>query len=619
MSHTFLYDRESPDQPEKAGNPFPQGEAPGNSGGNSPAHDSMNPASSKVIPDHLKHGFKLELNPAWVSQVREVIRRGLRRKSSLVFRPKGWRALGSEALQEMGSWPRNLVWRGMTQAEFKNTVGSLKPIWSTGRFSLEGEGTNFAEDPRDAESYVNFGRDDPRNTNQNTYLVGVRRHPDMRKERDGYIKMPSPLPLDFVEVVWEMYPEEGAVVGRTIRSSTRTAATSRDILDRTSRKVLDSARRVRLTPVASGERDGVYTLRAAGSSGTHTVKIRTSRNHVWCACSCPFWQYQGPEFWAKNGGYLLGDPRGTATRPDKRDPKGQNWCCKHVAAALRMYPEVRGKTASFHALPCPKRVAIRFAISRMEHSWAWISPSGRFIEIRDHGRWAWKNHPDILLSYALEEWPSHYKAPAGYMEDILPSLTRDSRIVERQDTPGLVGTEVLQLNSSVLNSRRFKSRQRWMDVLGKGYWLPHERLSREEEKFIERAHQEHGSVFSKETRVLEDSPANKARRKFWKKERQRIGMDLREWASRALHEDGWMSASNTQSVSLADGEKGNRAQWDAFFRVVLSEFEKSRQKELPPDLYVTTPRTIRTLSYEDALEQKASKRTQDAFYEWLLR
>ena len=51
-------------------------------------------------------------------------------------------------------------------------------------------------------------------------------------------------------------------------------------------------------------------------------------------CDCPFWQWQGPEYWAKEGGYLYGKPRGTATPPDQKDPDGEHRLCKHSIAVL---------------------------------------------------------------------------------------------------------------------------------------------------------------------------------------------------------------------------------------------------------------------------------------------
>ena len=52
------------------------------------------------------------------------------------------------------------------------------------------------------------------------------------------------------------------------------------------------------------------------------------------SCNCPFWRWQGPEHWAKQGGYLLGQPQGSASRPEVRDPKHVHPVCKHVYAVL---------------------------------------------------------------------------------------------------------------------------------------------------------------------------------------------------------------------------------------------------------------------------------------------
>jgi hypothetical protein len=52
------------------------------------------------------------------------------------------------------------------------------------------------------------------------------------------------------------------------------------------------------------------------------------------ACNCAFWQWQGPEYWAKTGDYLYGPPRGTATAPKEKDPLGKHRLCKHAQAVV---------------------------------------------------------------------------------------------------------------------------------------------------------------------------------------------------------------------------------------------------------------------------------------------
>ncbi len=62
--------------------------------------------------------------------------------------------------------------------------------------------------------------------------------------------------------------------------------------------------------------------------------VRMGKMDVDLSCSCPAWQWLGPEFHAKGKDYLLGAPRGTASTPDIRDPQRINKVCKHVAAVL---------------------------------------------------------------------------------------------------------------------------------------------------------------------------------------------------------------------------------------------------------------------------------------------
>lgn len=78
-------------------------------------------------------------------------------------------------------------------------------------------------------------------------------------------------------------------------------------------------------------------------NGAKVVKLKASRAKnivrlgkmdVDLSCSCPAWQWLGPEHHAKGGDYLLGPARGTATTPVIRDPQGINRVCKHVAAVL---------------------------------------------------------------------------------------------------------------------------------------------------------------------------------------------------------------------------------------------------------------------------------------------
>lgn len=100
------------------------------------------------------------------------------------------------------------VYRGMTKDEYDATVGAGNPIQSKGSYSFAAEGTCFADDPATAESYINFGRDDPRVTGQPNYLVEITRTDTMYTDTDWYPKDKNPVPIENVTSVWEFYPDE---------------------------------------------------------------------------------------------------------------------------------------------------------------------------------------------------------------------------------------------------------------------------------------------------------------------------------------------------------------------------------------------------------------------------
>ena len=112
--------------------------------------------------------------------------------------------------------------------------------------------------------------------------------------------------------------------------------------------------------------NAMWLFDVQGSKEPYRVRLQATRKgnvkavakaHVRVSCSCPFWQWQGPEHWAKQGDYLYGKPVGTASRPDAKDPSGQHRACKHVLAVLdhvtsRKWdiPELRGKQAGLRFL-----------------------------------------------------------------------------------------------------------------------------------------------------------------------------------------------------------------------------------------------------------------------------
>lgn len=160
----------------------------------------------------LEHGWIIDPLQAKVRK-RIPLKRLMRGSQSIILRPEGWGATSEVGAAYLDRIRRSgALYRGMEFAEYKNTVGARKPVWSTGAFSHATEGTNFAEHPGDAESYVNFGRSDPRKTGKSTFLVEVRKSDAIPQARDGYFKAPEPVPYSEVLRVWEMKAEGGAVV-----------------------------------------------------------------------------------------------------------------------------------------------------------------------------------------------------------------------------------------------------------------------------------------------------------------------------------------------------------------------------------------------------------------------
>jgi len=106
------------------------------------------------------------------------------------------------------------------------------------------------------------------------------------------------------------------------------------------KKVRENAESCSVALVSYDKRGRVFTFDVDAGNGTKHVRASlTDLDHVAMTCDCPFWRYNGPEFHAKTGGYLLGAPHGTASPPDVRDPDRQYYLCKHTYAVLKRLDE----------------------------------------------------------------------------------------------------------------------------------------------------------------------------------------------------------------------------------------------------------------------------------------
>lgn len=124
------------------------------------------------------------------------------------------------------------------------------------------------------------------------------------------------------------------------------AVLMKDIRTKVPPDVISKARSIKPRLQRVDEKNGIYSFQVPSSKGSpYTVRLRPMRKgpatdfqklDILVSCSCPFFQWQGPEHWAKANGFLYGKPRGTASSPDVKDPKGKHWACKHVISVFDM-------------------------------------------------------------------------------------------------------------------------------------------------------------------------------------------------------------------------------------------------------------------------------------------
>jgi hypothetical protein len=122
-----------------------------------------------------------------------------------------------------------------------------------------------------------------------------------------------------------------------VLSKIRRVAFKPDALQpRVPEKIKRNAESCTVTFVSYSPKTRLYTFSVDSGNGAKSVHASLSEvDEVALSCNCPFWQYNGPEFHAKENSYMLGQPYGTAAPPDVRDPDRKFWLCKHAYAVLK--------------------------------------------------------------------------------------------------------------------------------------------------------------------------------------------------------------------------------------------------------------------------------------------
>ena len=142
-------------------------------------------------------------------------------------------------------------------------------------------------------------------------------------------------------------PRGQGFVGRTATNRQIVAAKMSEIIGGCSQKIHERATGLQVSRARIDPRNAVWLFdvqSATDPSKEYRVRLKAlrkgnlrtlSKADVLVSCNCNFWQWQGPEHWAKAGGYLYGKPMGTASQPEIKDPEKQHAACKHVLATLK--------------------------------------------------------------------------------------------------------------------------------------------------------------------------------------------------------------------------------------------------------------------------------------------
>jgi hypothetical protein len=123
----------------------------------------------------------------------------------------------------------------------------------------------------------------------------------------------------------------------------RTAATLEEMTSGLDPKIQDSATSCSVAMKRADIPNLRWLFAVNCGNGAKVVRIKATRTgnivkfsrlNLMVTCSCPAWQWQGPEYHAKKDQYIDGKPRGTASTPDIMDPQRIHRLCKHVTAVL---------------------------------------------------------------------------------------------------------------------------------------------------------------------------------------------------------------------------------------------------------------------------------------------
>lgn len=208
--------------------------------------------------------------------------------------------------------------------EYARSVGKVAEQWMSN--CITGEMLRQVDSPKtDTENY--YSRADDRKKRKEPKTPLEKKTPPSVEENPGSAKV---IPWNNPDLI-------------NNRAASKVATLIGEIVGRCGEDLVGRAQGLNTKLRRVDQKNAVWLYDVQGSDKPYRVRVKLLRKgnrvdpqklDVRVSCSCPFWQWQGPEHWAKVGDYLFGKPVGTASRPATKDPNGKHAACKHVLAVF---------------------------------------------------------------------------------------------------------------------------------------------------------------------------------------------------------------------------------------------------------------------------------------------
>jgi hypothetical protein len=229
-------------------------------------------------------------------------------------------------------------------------------------------------------------------------------------------EVPNAHNASFVAELWKL---EGART-RIVEASdkVRVASTSDEILTGLDSEFARRAKKCSATLKRADLKNLRWIFSVNCGNGPRAVKIKAlpkAQNRAFAkldlelSCSCPAWQWLGPEYHAKGEAYQLGPLAGTASTPNIRDPERDNRVCKHVAAALHVTRSWEIPKAKMQRAVKKAMKMRRFLKKASDKRACEVCTAQAAIEHQDHGwKRTWETPKGPVTAYVRARGPAEF-------------------------------------------------------------------------------------------------------------------------------------------------------------------------------------------------------------------